>query len=262
MSSLEFTPGAFFQAFLVFIFTLFILTVLKVGVKRNNKLDRGRKHSIFTLISYVVWITAISLILSGFGFNFKLVLAGSAALLVGVGLGLQNIFNDIVSGIFILFEGTIKVGDIIEVDGLVCEVKKIQLRVSKVKTREDIIIFVPNSQLVANKVINWSQDEVNTRFTVKIPLPYNCDLEDAKQIILASTYGIKDVSFSREPMVRILDFSERGIETELHFWSQESFRVEQTKSNIREAIWYNLAKHNIKIPYPNRELWSTNRGNS
>jgi len=256
MGNLDFSAGSIFQALFILIAVLVLLAFLKYSIKHNNKLDRGRKHSIYTLVSYVMWIAGVSLILTSFGVNFKLVLFGSTALLVGVGLGLQNIFNDIVSGIFILFEGTIKVGDIVEVDGLVCEVKKIQLRVSKVKTRDDITIFIPNSRLVANKVINWSQDEVNTRFMINITVPYSVDLDDAKQIVLASAYGIKDVSAAIPPQVWIKDFSDRGIELELHFWSSESFRVERTKSTIREAIWHNFKQNNIKIPYPNRQIWN------
>ena len=155
---------------LILLFTYVFIRILRRIIQRREKsklFDPGRSHAILQIIKYILWITAILISLQTFGIKLTLLLAGSAAILVGLGLGLQQIFQDIMSGIAILFEGTLKVGDIVEIqDDIVGRVVEIGLRTSKIETRDNIIMIVPNSKFVTDIVINWSHMEKRTRFHI------------------------------------------------------------------------------------------------
>jgi small-conductance mechanosensitive channel len=127
----------------------------------KRQIDKGRQIAIRQFLSYIVWIVAVFAILELFDIS-NMLLASSAALLVGIGLGLQDSFRDLVSGIIILVEGTVEVGDVLEVDGIVARVSNIGLRTSKLETRDRVSILVPNSSLVVNKVTNWTHDDQPT----------------------------------------------------------------------------------------------------
>ena len=145
VSNYELTLLNILSIIIVLIVTKLILILIKriiVTSKKFNVLEEGRRMSIFFLVRYFVWSFSIVLCLQIIGVQITLLLAGLSALLVGFGLGIQNIFNDIVSGIFLLFEGTIQIGDVIEIDNMVCEVEEISLRTSKVVTRDDITIIM------------------------------------------------------------------------------------------------------------------------
>ena len=135
---------------------------------------------------YVIWIFTILIILDTIGIKLNVLLAGSAALLVGVGLGLQNTFNDFISGIILLFEGSIKVGDILEIDNDVVKIQIIGLRTSEAMNRDDIVIILPNSLITTNKVINWSHQSKKTRFRINVGVAYGSDVDLVLEILQKS----------------------------------------------------------------------------
>ncbi len=167
------------------------VTVLKIIKKFFNnrvkagRIDKGSAYSVYSIIKYILWVIAILFMLEGMGVDVNLMLAGSAALLVGLGFGIQQIFNDLVSGILLLLEGNMKVGDIIELeDKVVGRVKEIGLRTSKISTRDDITMIVPNSKFVSDKVINWSHEQHSTRFMVEVGVAYGSDVELVTRLLL------------------------------------------------------------------------------
>jgi len=152
------------SVFLTILITFLIIWLIKkvlFRMKRKN-IDEGILHSIFQISKYVIWIITILIILDSLGIKLNVLLAGSAALLVGIGLGLQNTFNNFIAGIILLFEGSLKVGDIIEVDGDVVKIQRIGLRTSTAISRDDISVILPNSILTSNKLINWSHQSKKT----------------------------------------------------------------------------------------------------
>src|SRR5690606_9794796 len=149
----------FAAVLLIFVITKLLLWIIKKILfreSRTKKIDTGTTYAIFQIIKYIFWVIAFSLILEAFGVKITLLLAGSAALLVGVGLGLQQTFNDVISGIILLSERSIKVGDVLEIDDEIVKIQSIGLRTSKGLDRNDISIIIPNSLITTNKVINWS----------------------------------------------------------------------------------------------------------
>ncbi|MBL7874440.1 MAG: mechanosensitive ion channel, partial [Cyclobacteriaceae bacterium] len=164
---------------------LFLLRRFLHSYFKKRGIDHGREDAIYLLIKYFTWILVMVIILEMIGIHITILIAGSAALLVGLGLGLQQIFQDLVSGIFILIEGTIKVNDVIELDGMVGKILSVNLRTSKVLTRDGIMIIVPNHKFIVEKITNWTHNSESTRFKVEVGVAYGSDVEKVKQILFA-----------------------------------------------------------------------------
>lgn len=244
-------------ASLVIIISYFIIKLLRLYFRKlvkKDKVDLGRSQAYIQLIKYFLLVIAISLILRILGIDVTIFLAGSAALLVGLGLGIQKIFNDVVSGIIILIEGTLKIQDIIETEGIVGEVVNIGLRTSKILTRDDIIIIVPNSWFVSEKVINWTHNNIASRFSIDVGLPYGNDPKAIKDLLAESAYKHPDIEKKPEPFVRLSDFGDSAMLFTLLFYSKNMFRIENTKSDLRCSIYDNLKEKGISIPFPQRDI--------
>jgi small-conductance mechanosensitive channel len=162
-----------------------LLMLLRRWIRKISSREEaaaGRYYAIYQILSYVLWIVAIVLVLDGLGIKVTILLAGSAALLVGIGLGIQQTFQDVFSGIILLIDRTIQVDDVIEVDGMVATVQEIGLRASKVLTRNDIVVLVPNSKFTSENVINWSHSKRQARFNVSVGVAYDSDVDLVKTV--------------------------------------------------------------------------------
>lgn len=246
-----------FMAIIIIIAAKIFLWSIRKGMSRKSRLDKldsGSKHALFLIISYVVWIIVIILTLETLGVKVTLLIAGSAALLVGLGLGLQQTFNDIISGIILLIEGSTKVGDILEIDGDVVRVVKIGLRSSKVKNRDGIISITPNSMLVTNKVINWTHQTDETRYHIKVGVAYGSDPKRVIEILEESAKAHTLCSTITPPEGRFIDFGESSMDFELLIWSKEMFNINPALSDIRILINENFKESGIQIPFPQRDL--------
>ena len=243
---------------LILIATLFIIRIIRKVFRireRKKEFDPGRSHAIQQILKYLLWIAAILISLETAGIKLTLLLAGSAALLVGLGLGLQQIFQDIMSGVAILFEGTLKVGDVVEIsDDIVGRVVEIGLRTSKIETRDNIIMIIPNSKFVTDIVINWSHMEKKTRFHVDVGVAYGSDVEKVTRVLLQCADEQQNISASPKPFVRFTDFGNSSLDFQLYFWSTETFIVEFIKSDLRYKIDAAFRKNGIHIPFPQRDL--------
>lgn len=243
---------------IIFISTMLLMRVLKRVIRAREKkkeFDSGRSHAILQIMKYIVYIVVILVSFEIVGIQLTLLLAGSAALLVGLGLGLQQIFQDIMSGIAILFEGSLKVGDIVEIqDKLIGKVIEIGLRTSKLETRDNIIMVVPNSKFVTDIVINWSHIEKKTRFHIDVGVAYGSDVEKVTRVLLQCAQDNKKVSSSPVPFVRFNDFGNSSLDFQLFFWTIKTFQVEYVKSEIRYKIDAAFRANKIQIPFPQRDV--------
>lgn len=217
--------------------------------------DVGRSHAIIQIMRYVLWITAIIIALDIINVKITFLLAGSAALLVGIGLGLQQIFQDILSGVALLFEGSLKVGDVVEIeDEIIGKVKEIGLRTSKIETRSNIIMIIPNSKFITDNVINWSHDEKKTRFSVSVGVAYGSDVELVRELLLKCASDHEDITKNPKPFVRFTDFGNSSLDFELFFWTINTFWVENIKSDLRFQINRAFIENNVRIPFPQRDI--------
>lgn len=235
------------------IYTIVIKKFLQ-RIMQANSVNRGRQYAAQQIFKYLFFVIGAILVLDNFGIDITALLLGSAALLVGVGIGLQKTFNDLISGLILLFEGTISVGDIVNVHGVVASVKKIGIRTSTVETRDNIKVIIPNSQFIEQDVINWSHDNKLAKFFVKVTVAYGSDLNLVKQSLLEVIKQNPNVLDSPPPSVLFTDFGDSALNFELHFWSKNFWNIEATKSEIRFAIDKIFRENDIEIPYPQRDL--------
>ncbi len=234
---------------------LWILRRVFLRQSLKYKIEKNKTHSVFQIIKYLLWIVAITLGLEVIGVKVTLLVAGSAALLVGLGLGLQQIFKDIVSGIFLLFEGTIKIADIVELQGVVGKVKEISIRSTKIITRDNIIMIIPNSKFIEEDVINWSHHEERTRFHVEVGVAYGSDVELVKNTLLKCAEENSQITSKPAPIVFFNNFGDSALVFQLHFWTNQSFRVEYIKSDLRFEIDKLFRKNNIVIAFPQHDIY-------
>lgn len=221
---------------------------------KKNIIDKGKEYTIIKLTKYVIYVVGIYICLDIIGINLGIILGASAALLVGVGLGLQNVFNDIVSGFILLFEGTFKVGDVIEFDNTVARVDQIDIRTSKITTRGGTTIIVPNSQLVNDHIINWSHGNHETRFSITVGVAYGSDTALVKELLVACAKKHPEVITNRDIIVRFQDFGDSSLNFELFFWATNSWTVENLRSDLRFEIDKAFRDNKISIPFPQRDL--------
>lgn len=242
---------------LILLITKMILWFIKKTLfqkHRFKKLDPGTTYALYQIIKYVVWIVAIGLLLENIGVKVTLLLAGSAALLVGVGLGLQQTFNDVISGIILLSERSIKIDDVLDIDGDVVKILSIGLRTSKALNRDDITIIIPNSLITTSKVINWSHQSEKTRFRIAVGVAYGSDVDKVIQILEESAIEHPDV-YDRELVeARLMNFGISSLDFELLFFSNNSFRVGKLKSDIRRIINKKFTENNIVIAFPQLDV--------
>lgn len=234
-----------------------ILWIIKKAMTprhKLNKLDEGSSFALFQIIKYIVWIIAIGAVLEVFGIKLTLLLAGSAALLVGIGLGLQQTFNDIVSGIILLFEHSVKVGDILDIDGDIVVIQEIGLRTSKGLNRDEIITVLPNSLITTNKVINWSHQSRKTLFRIDVGVAYGSDVELVLKVLKESASEHPEVLKKELIEGRFTNFGNSSLDFQLLFFSENIFRVERIKSDIRKIINKKFIENNITIPFPQMDL--------
>ena len=251
------TFGIVLTVLIIIILTKLLLWILrKILFRHKNikKYEEGNLHSLFQIIKYVIWIITILIILDTLGLELNVLFAGSAALLVGIGLGLQSTFKDFISGIILLFEGSIKVGDILEIDNDVVKIKKIRLRTSVAINRDDIIIILPNSLITTNKVINWSHQTKKTRFDIKVGVAYGSDVDLVISILKESASEYLNNKDTSTINVQFLDFGSSSLNFMLLFYSKDIFRIETIKSEIRKVINRKFIKSKIIIPYPQIDL--------
>jgi len=242
---------------IIFLITKLILWLIKKTLFRKRKfkkLDKGSAYALFQIIRYVIWVIAFGLILETIGVKVTVLIAGSAALLVGVGLGLQQTFNDTISGIILLSEQSIKIDDVLEIDGDVVKIQSIGLRTSKGLNTDDISIIIPNSLITTNKVINWSHQTKKTRFRIDVGVAYGSDVDLVIKILEESAFEHPDISDRELTEARLVNFGNSSLDFQVLFFSKNIFRINKVKSDIRRIINLKFAKNSIAIPFPQMDL--------
>ncbi|TLX71516.1 mechanosensitive ion channel [Labilibacter sediminis] len=258
LQDVQITIGKIIQAlFIGFTVHVCIISFEYFYNERINKkgIDKGKGHTIFQIVKYFVWVITVVLILSNIGLSVNVLLAGSAALFVGLGFGVQSLFNDFVSGLIILFEGTIRVQDIVELEnGIIGKVQEIGLRTSKLLTRDNIVTIIPNNNFVGKNVINWSYNEHKTRFKVDVGVSYGSDVRLVEKILIKCASEHDKIYSTPQPFVYFNDFGESSLDFSLFFWIDDSFWVEKVRSDLRFAIHDKFKENDVEIPFPQRDL--------
>jgi len=220
------------------------------GMMQVNNVDPGRQYAVLQLLMYFFYFIAFVVVLKFMGIDLSLLLVGSSALLIGFGIGLQHLFNDIVSGFLLLFGGSVQVGDVVNVDEMLGTVKKIGLRTSEVETIDRIKVLIPNSKFISENVVNWSHDNRIARFHVDVGVAYGSDLSVVKNCLLESAATHHEVLKNPKPAVQLRDFGDSSLNFRLYFCTNNFLGSEQIKSDVRFIIEKQFRSKNIEIPFP------------
>ena len=221
---------------------------------RNANFQEGTRFMVMRLVRTGVYFLVIVVALDTAGIDLTVFWASSAALLVGVGIGLQNFFNDVVSGFVLLFEGGVRVGDELEIDGMMVRVERIDLRSTRVITRFGNLIVIPNGLISGQTVRNFTQGENATLIQLDVGVAYGSDVERVKSILLEAANAEADVVKKSETAVLFNDFADSSLQFTVYFWIEKPFLRKLISSNIRFRIDEAFRANGITIPFPQRDV--------
>jgi small-conductance mechanosensitive channel len=245
---------------LSFVGARLFLKWIRVLLTRNmQEPDRLKFISFFKFIQYITYIIVGFAVLSASGINVTPFLAASAALLVGLGLALQELFQDVIGGIFIFIDKSLLVGDIVEVDGKVARVIEVTLRTTRAITRDDKIVVIPNHKFISEIIINYTQNHKTTREAVKIGVAYGSDVKKVEALLLQSVSEQRGVLKTPMPFVIFDDFGESALQFSVLFFITDSFSDPKIKSEIRFRIDQLFRENNVSIPFPQRDIHIINK---
>jgi small-conductance mechanosensitive channel len=210
---------------------------------------------VFSFAKFFIYLVVVLVSLQNMGAQLTAILTASAALLVGIGLALQTFFQDIISGIFILVDQSVHVGDIIEIDGKVGRVVDIKLRTTRAVTINNKVLVIPNHKYLTSILFNWTENGTLTRESVDVGVAYGSDVDLVTKILLQVAEEHSKVLKDPEPIVLFMDFGESSLNFRLIFTVDDSFTAAIPKSDIRYRINQLFIENNITIPFPQRDVY-------
>jgi len=253
--SIHITVGLLLLLILAFLVTSFVLKWLRHLLTRKMQGDDKLKFiSIFKFIKYFVYVAVILVTMSVAGIDITILITASAALFVGLGLALQELFQDVIAGIFIITDKSLMVGDIIEVDGKVVRVFEIKLRTTRAITRDDKVIVIPNHKFISDIIYNHTQNQETTRESVNVGVAYGSDVDKVSRLLLECAQQHPGVLKRPEPMVLFEDFGDSALLFSIKFHIDDSFTSPLIKSEIRYSIDRAFRENQVTIPFPQRDI--------
>ncbi|SFC24018.1 Mechanosensitive ion channel [Zunongwangia mangrovi] len=256
------TVGIVLLVIFVFILTSVVLRLVRnfIASKLLNE-DKLKFISAFKFVKYIVYLIVILITLSSSGVDISILLTASAALFVGVGLALQELFQDIIGGIFIILDKSLLVGDIIEIDNKVARVFEIKLRTTRALTRDDKVMIIPNHKFISDTVYNYTQNHRTTRECVNVGVAYGSDTQKVRELLLDCVARQKGVLKNPKPFVLFEDFGDSALLFGVYFYIGDSFTDPKIKSELRFKIGDSFRQNGISIPFPQRDLHIINTPN-
>ena len=250
------TFEALFQASLFFLCASYIVRrgkkILENKLLSHLAIDTGVKHTIVALLTYCVWFLVALLTLSILGVNLKNLAIVFGALSVGIGFGLQNIVNNFVSGIIILFERPIKEGDWVVINGQEGIVKSIRIRATLLETFDNSNVLIPNADILSGNVINWTHADMNGRVVVPVSVSYDTNLEQARDILMGLAADEPRLLKNPAPYVWVTNFGDNGIDMELRGVTDNVMNKGNIKSDLMFRVFRAFADNHVEIPFPQR----------
>lgn len=226
---------------------------------RRYGTERGGSHAIGTIFRYIFVFIGLIVVIQSTGIDLSALTVLAGALGVGIGFGLQNVTNNFISGIIILFERPIKVGDRVELpelDNLTGDVVNISARSTTINTNDNITIVVPNSKFVSDAVINWSYNDTNVRFNIPVGVSYKEDPEVVKQILIDVAKAHPGVLINPPPDVLFDEYGDSSLNFLLRIYTNEFSRKPRVlKSDLYYAIFKKFKEKGIEIPFPQRDVY-------
>jgi potassium-dependent mechanosensitive channel len=254
----HFTLGGTLSVVLILLVGYFLANTFTFLLKRvvlpKLPLERGVPYAISTIAYYLLLLLVVGAALSAAGVELNKFTVLTGALGVGLGFGLQNIVNNFVSGLILLFERPIHVGDTLEVGGLVGMVRRIGARSSTILTFQGAEVIVPNSTLISNQVINWTLSSQWRRVDVPVGVAYGTDPERLIKLLVGVAESHPGILVERPPMAFFLGFGDSALKFELRFWCGQQDTWFQLQSDVTVAVAKALREAGIEIPFPQHDI--------
>jgi small-conductance mechanosensitive channel len=245
----------FFLFALLYYLTTKIIRLVVYKLLAKSSIDIGVRIAVGSIIRYLILTIGLIIILQTVGINLSSLTILLGALGIGIGFGLQNITNNFVSGVIILFERPIKVGDRIEVTGVVGNVTRISMRATTILTNDNITIIVPNSEFISSSVINWSHTDRNVRFNIPVGVSYKEDPETVKKLLLSVASENTGVLKDPVPDVLFDEYGDSALMFNLRIWTNEYIdKPALLRSQLYYAIFKKFREEGIEIPFPQRDV--------
>ena len=236
-------------------FTSWVLRgILEVDVFPRMRIDGGAAQSITKLMNYCLILVAFLISMGVIGFDLKSFAVLGGALGIGIGFGLQYIVNNFLSGLILLFERPVRVGDRIEADDKIGIVKKIGLRSTVIETLDNAQLIVPNSKLISENVTNWTHSGTEARLKIPVGVAYGSDMDLVFDTMIAAAQTSPRVLKKPKPLALLLGFGDSSLNVELHVWLFDVNETRQAQSEISREILRRFDEAGIEIPFPQRDI--------
>lgn len=250
-ANITITVGTLIFAAVVFFITYILIKIIKKAIIKFFKVsDNGRLDTVFNFLSYFIYVIVLFSILSAIGININMFLTATAALFVGLGFALQQIFQDLIAGIYILLDRTLNIGDVIQIEEKVARVKVINLRSTIAETRDRRILVIPNRVFVNSVIHNWTQDHNVIRAKIEVGVFIGTDVQLVKEILLKSVENVENVLKYPEPSVVLENFGESSIRFHLRYFIDDAYNNDVIASDIRFEIGRLFKENGIQLPVP------------
>ena len=228
--------------------------LLQEDVLPRFSLKRGLPNTVSTLVYFTLIVVFFFVALAAGGADFSRFTLMTGAFGLGVGFGLQQVINNLASGMLLLLERPISVGDVLEVEGVYGVVKRIGMRSSTIRTYQGAEIIVPNSNLVTNQVTNWTLSERNRRVDIPVAVAYGTDPERVIELLVATASSQADVVRDPPPLALLMGFGDSSLNFELRFWAPHASTYQRLRSKVAVSVIVAFREAGIVIPFPQREL--------
>lgn len=229
--------------------------ILWQTITNSTKLDSGGSQASLILVRYFLITLGIVIVVGSLGFNSTTFAAITGGLSVGIGFGLKEVFSNFISGIFLLFEGSLRPGDIIEIGGESSEVKKISIRATTVQViRDNSEKIIPNQLFFTQELKTMTGSDRRVRKSLIVGVSYDCDPQKVIEILLEIIYKHPEVLNNPAPLVYLINFGESSLDFEITVWLENPIGGKRIISEIACEIWKVFAEKNIEIPYPQQDL--------
>jgi small-conductance mechanosensitive channel len=238
----------------IFITTIILKVIFKLLTRRLPDDDKAKFNVVYGYFRWLFYLIIFLVTLDSVGVDVTTVLTASAALLIGIGLALQTLFQDIISGVFILLDQSVHVGDIIEIDGKIGRVDEIKLRTTRAVTIGNKVLIIPNHLYLENSLYNWTQNGFNTRESVEVGVAYGSDVQLVKKLLIQAANSQPEVIEQKDTIVQFTDFGDSSLNFKVIFTLEDSFNANNPKSDIRFEIDRLFRENNITIPFPQRDI--------
>ena len=249
------TLGTLIASVLTMVTAYVLSFLLRRGLLRAlGGTDQGALHSITRLLHYAVVLIGFSVALQTAGIDLRALFAAGALFAVGIGFAMQNVAQNFVSGLILLVEHSIRPGDVLEIEGKQVRVVEMGVRSTRVRSRDDEVLIVPNSTLVQSTVRSFTLLDSLCRVRVTVGVGYDMDMRAVRATLDEAAKKLPIRSLAKEPLVLLNDFGASSVDWEVSIWIEDPWSLRPSAAALREAVWNAFAERGIRMAFPQLDL--------